>query len=193
MASCPSLSDLDVWPLRDLFNDPVTWKSDGVESSSMQDVWTSPTAWYSVGRPLSWPHDTGHCAAGCYCHWVYPDIGFWSYIDFEVTVLSLSCAAVLSILFYRSVCVFRDYNVAMPSIPTQHMWSGLSCMWLVLCIGSYTLNYKYVQPGQTTRYYLNGKNTSWRRMNYRNSQPVRHAFFPWKMWPKFALRLTHWG
>jgi hypothetical protein len=148
---------------------------------------------YSVGCPLSWPHDTGHCAAGCYCHWVYPDIGFWSYIDFEVSVLSLSCTAVLSILFYRSVCVFRDYNAVVPSIPTQHMWSGLRCTWLVLCIGGYTLDYKYVQFGQTTTYYMNGKNTSWRRMNYRISRPIRCFFPPWKMWPKFDYVLCAEG
>ena len=107
-------------------------------------------------------HMTGHCAAGCYCHWVYPDIGFWSYIDYEVTVLSLSCAPVLSIVFYRSVCVFRVYNAAMPSVPTQHTWSGLCLI----------LNYKYVQSGQTTRCYMNGKNISWRRINY------LHSFVP---------------
>lgn len=151
VASCPSLSDTGVWPLRDLFNDPKTWKSQGDESSSMQDVWTPPTVWYSIGRPLSWPHDTGH--------WVYPDIGFCSYIDFEFTVLSLSCASVLSIVFYRSVCVFRVYNVAVPSIPTQHTWSGLSCTWLLLCIGGYILACKYVQSGQTTSYYMNVRNT----------------------------------
>lgn len=129
-ASCLSLSDMGVWPLRDLLNDPKTWKSQGDESSSMQDVWTPPTAWYSVGRPLFWPHDTGHCAAGCYCHWVYPDIGFWSYIDFELKVLSLSC------------------------VTTVH-----SILQKCLCVWSFILDYKYVQSGQTTRCYMNGRNT----------------------------------
>jgi len=28
---------------------------------------------------------------------------------------------------------------------------------------------------------------------YRISRPIRSTFFPWKMWPKFDLRLMHRG
>jgi hypothetical protein len=47
-------------------------KSYGLSLGHMQDIWTLPVVWLSVGPAFFWRHGDGHwCAAGWCCQWVY--------------------------------------------------------------------------------------------------------------------------
>lgn len=54
------------------------------KSGYMQDIWSAPTSWHSVGLAISMPHDDGNGHVAIWYPWgVYPDIYSWPWYSYS--------------------------------------------------------------------------------------------------------------